>query len=40
MAEDDNIFVDERGGFRHNRSCIDQAFILQSLAKGLVSNGK
>ena len=28
-----NILVDEQGGFRKSRSCIDQAFVLSSIVK-------
>ena len=35
--EDKDILVEEQGGFRKGRSCVDQAFILHGLAKNAIS---
>ena len=38
-GEDNDVFVDEQGGFRKKRSCTDQAYILHSLIANNIQSG-
>ncbi len=39
-AEDNNILVDEQNGFRKKRSCTDHTFVLNSVIKNRMNEGK
>ena len=40
FLEDNDLLEEEQGGFRNGRSCVDQAFVLHSLAKNSISKGR